>query len=375
MDFMKIDVDEDAERIKRYYKRMEKEIYSDYKMNPYPRPEPVLDENDKLEDIEFDVLVKGIFGDEAVPLDRTISSSEEVSLSSEKTLPSSESASPSSESAASRSESESPSLVCHVVDSKYSIPNSKDIDVYSNTLKSLSDDRLLSAIQSLVSKKDSTKKKPYIEIRNLNYAVNFELTERKLLAPAFRTFRRLKKHSRLNRDERLLSLDRQVFDLHYIYRNYRSLVVPTEEKYRDLFLGDEFDFPLAFEYASEKWTSVTKIDLSLMLPEHIQMELAVFSHKHTKEKYRNVLSQSKSMRQKLMNHVLSATSRLKEEAVPEYVNDFKCLKLAHGSPSGAVELLEKMTGRKLKHMDKRNAREAMRKRKIWFESKCEIKKW
>ncbi len=258
--------------------------------------------------------------------------------------------------------------------STYSFPSQVDLEEYSDRLGKISDNQLL-ILHSKLGAKARTTKKPYIDIRNRFCAVSIEMNIRNLISPAFRKFRRLHKYKGLDDNDKLLSNDWRVIDIHYLHLNHASRINPTEVQYRKLFDGSDFDFGLASIYASEKWLSATKTNKSFKIPDSIQKELSVLCNRSIKAQYARIKQNSKGIEQKLMQKTLKANSRLNEESVPEYVDCYKCLKFTNGSPLEAVNLLEKMTGYKSRYKTLHTARETMRKRKKWFEVNMGISKW
>lgn len=142
------------------------------------------------------------------------------------------------------------------------------------------------ALRRLSNQRASSTGKPVAyegKVRTLFCALSLELNERQLLAPRFRFARRPGKYSLLPDDEKDLSSDRQVIDLHWLHCRKISKLIKKAE-YGHLLCGAHFDFECASRFAAENDTSDTKAR-RLKLGDQIAWELAALETRNMRDRF------------------------------------------------------------------------------------------
>jgi len=249
-------------------------------------------------------------------------------------------------------------------DKEYRFVSNKKIQNACERLRKIKSERLDGSLRRLI--KAGTAVERYNESRVSFCAINIIFNERGYISPAFRDFRKLRSHTGLTDDQEVLASDRQVIDLHWLYCQHRDKVMPSEDEFRPIFTGVDFDFQLASRYAKKKWRADTRATISLKLPEKIQKELAVYRSEKTRKRLAQIQKTKSTVEQKIRQRASEASSRLSLDRVEEYLRSYHCLALADGSPSDAVYFLERMTGSSVPSEKLKSARVAMANRKKWF---------
>jgi len=255
-----------------------------------------------------------------------------------------------------------------------SFPSIEELEPALSKLRSTSDKKLLSTIKRYNERHPSPSFLSHVRSRNTFLAINIVLNERAIIASAFRPFRKVNKHSGLSDGEKLLSVDTQIIDLHYLFENYKDQISPTDEKYKPLFNSEVFDFDLADKFAREVWSVDHKI-LSLNIPENVEMELRVYSQVHVRDHRRNTEKTIPNVKKKLIELKATPHSRLTEENVYNRLDQYRCLKLAKGSPSEAVRLMGVVYGYKYGEDEISAQKKAFTGHKKWFNDRLGISTW
>lgn len=208
----------------------------------------------------------------------------------------------------------------------------------------------------------------YEEIRRFFCVANIELNLRREVAPRFRDMRR-PQHKGLSAEEVLLSKDRQVIDLHWLFcRGVRRTA--DSKEFEDLLKTKEFDFELASRFAAAKWTAEHKAGL-LSLKKNEVWELATIQSKQTRDRFRIIMEGrdnsgkvvemgAKQVRNYLEESVENNPQN--EKYIDSWVKLWICKKMIGNSPS-VLERFYPLTGespidrsnfsRRLAQIDKR----------------------
>ena len=126
---------------------------------------------------------------------------------------------------------------------------------------------------------------PYSEIRTEVCAISIELNRRRRLAPRFREMRRPPKRVATS-DDRLLSLDRQLIDLHWLHCNgWRQIVLCDRLHFRPLLRRKKFKVNLAEMFAEVPASANEKANW-LMLPDEVAFQLAAIQTDRIRERFR-----------------------------------------------------------------------------------------
>lgn len=171
----------------------------------------------------------------------------------------------------------------------------------------------------------------------------------------------------LTDEQKTESNDRQVLDIYWLFRQRRASLIPKGTDFRSLFEGETFDFEWASEIVSKKGLARYKAD-RLTLHRGLELELMVL---RTPETWKFL--QEHRRRRDRMGKLLSARaskprSKIDRADIPKYLNEFKCLDLANGSPKRAAELWSMMTGDPFTPQ----LTERLRNRRRWLEGEMGI---
>jgi hypothetical protein len=142
-------------------------------------------------------------------------------------------------------------------------------------------------------------------------------------------------------DEAEESNDRQVIDLHWLYLHHRNEISPSD--WNMSFLKKvEFDFNWASEFVSKARFTNEKIK-RLGIPIKIQKLLLALREQDVLTIQKKVRSKTADVREVLINKINEPRSRLPKEKLEVLCATFRCLLLADGSPSDAIEYWRKMS--------------------------------
>ncbi len=259
--------------------------------------------------------------------------------------------------------------------STYQFPSIETLQPVLDLLRSKSDSKLIHSIKKYENKSSSRSTENYINSRETICAFHLVLNEKGLLAPAFRPFVKLSKNKGLSDIEKILGNDNQVINLHYLHCQHKGKFIPTEKEFKKVSLNDNFDFDLASEYASKEWLAETRSDISLMLGDATQLELSTFISKKNRDRRKSILNSCRTANLRLVNYSNEPRSRFSYFDIPKRMEEYYCLKLAKGSPSGAVKFYSLITGTAYNNGNQKCSNELMRKRKKWFGNKIGIRSW
>jgi hypothetical protein len=207
---------------------------------------------------------------------------------------------------------------------------------YASTLEragDLDDLRLLEWIR-LVSRTEQS----YPGIRAVFCALSIALNARQTFPPRVRQTRRVKAPpAKLSPEEKLLSHDRQVIDLHWLAKTGQG---KPEEGWSGLLDGDQFDFDRAARFVVKVGSAENKAH-ALRLSRAAELELAVIQSKPARDAWREI--------QRVMANVIKAVeaARLqprRPEAILKIMpHVYQALRIANGSPSVAVRVLQRFS--------------------------------
>lgn len=141
-------------------------------------------------------------------------------------------------------------------------------------------------------------------------------------------------------DEIEESNDRQVIDLHWLYLHHRNEISPSDWN-MPFFTKGSFDFNWASEFVSNARFTNEKIR-RLGISIKIQKLLLVLREQEVLTIQKNVRSKTADVREVLINKINEPKSRLSKKGLEATCAAFRCLLLADGSPSDAIEYWRKM---------------------------------
>lgn len=132
----------------------------------------------------------------------------------------------------------------------------------------------------------------YEDHRESFCALNLELNRREVtFAPRFRGAPR-PTYGAPTPAERLLGLDRQIIDLHWLHSRGVKRRIATDI-YEDLLLEEEFNFDMAQDFAAEAWTGDHKAAL-LSLPTQLQWQLDTLQPSNFADRFRRLRNGERS---------------------------------------------------------------------------------
>ena len=166
--------------------------------------------------------------------------------------------------------------------------------------------------------------------------------------------RKVLRRTQLSDEGKLLSNDRQVIDLHWLWRNQRV----KADIHRQRLLAAQFPFDWAADFVSRQGSGALKAKV-LALAETDQLLLAVIQTRAVAERRRAIQNAIEATWQVIANIASSPASRLSSEAVAQLQSIHIALRIARGSPALACEVLLAMTGEVV-------APRAMSVKKSWF---------
>lgn len=191
---------------------------------------------------------------------------------------------------------------------------------------------------------------PYGLIRAQLCALSIVLNERHGYPPAFRDTRGLSakpKGWERSDDERVLSNDLQVIDMHWAW--CQSSLRPSGEWKR---LGDRegFDFDLASDLAGKAWRAETKAD-RLGISESLHHYLAVIKNKRVTDSRRHLLAQRGVVENRLAELQMAGRLRMSPERAQLVPDAYVALRIANGSVPAALRSFTLITGKGIASKD------------------------
>lgn len=179
-------------------------------------------------------------------------------------------------------------------------------------------------------------KPPYREFRKGSCAINIKMNANGKKAPAFRRGRKPKPLFREGSvyEDRDLSNDRQILDLHWLYLNRRDEIYTEDSEVELLFAQETFDFDLASRLVKELGRSKTKVRV-LGLREEIQMELSTMVSSKIREYRSQVL---RDERRHVLDVLRNKSKKLTKAQVEIWADTYVAIRLARGSLESAKKL-------------------------------------
>jgi hypothetical protein len=211
------------------------------------------------------------------------------------------------------------------------------------------------------SSKGAGPKLAYEQIRYALCAISILLNERGWPAPRFRPIRKPSKGTALPADEKILSNDRQVIDLHWLRCNEKISPKPA---HRALFEGESFDFARASRFVEKVGTPRVKTE-DLILTERQQLLLGVLQTDPTRDRWRTIEAALQRAEAALRDYAERGPARLTDHQIPAWLNAFKALAAARGDIASAMKVYKAITGqsisrtlmeRRLRDLEKRGAK-------------------
>ncbi len=242
----------------------------------------------------------------------------------------------------------------------YSFTLNENIKKYMNILEALSSPDLSERLRACCySRKDDRLAISYLTIRDEVGAINLLLNKRKHFAPYFRP---MLKPPRLGKayteEDKLLSNDRQVIDLHWLWEYAKGTSINGPTGYKGLCSAENFDWALASKFVEK--IGKTKLKAVLLgLSEFEQLTLFSIQDTQTRDRWNTIKKAQKEALKKFRSAALSAKSKITKETLDTLLNIYLSLRLSRGSPSKASEIYYLMTATEI------NERVVAR-RKEWF---------
>lgn len=214
-----------------------------------------------------------------------------------------------------------------------------------------------------------------LKARPLIAAAHIALNDLGTIPPGFRPRVRCQRN-KLSGTASLVSNDLQVVDLHWLYTWHRSLIKPDarEKKVSKLMSADEFSYEMAAEIVATIGRAATKVE-ALNIPSPLQQELAKLQSPLVRAQIEIIDSEVVRMAARLGELALLARSRLAPGDIDKRLIEFRCLKLANGSPLLAARLLRQQTAGPNDAEAIRQLADTLRKRRSWFEQRLNYTNW
>lgn len=187
---------------------------------------------------------------------------------------------------------------------------------------------------------------PYFEVRGELCAISILLNERGDYAPRMRSMRVpiSRKNSRTTypADEHALSNDRQVIDLHWLYRQQVSVIdTPGYEG----MLNPEwaFDWLRASNFVNRVGATEKKANL-LGLTEYAQLQLAAIQSKAVSDRWGTIREGLRKQQEVILTSANAPSSRLSAEVIRRLPDIYLAAGVARGSPGLAAEAYRWIAG-------------------------------
>ncbi len=196
----------------------------------------------------------------------------------------------------------------------------------------------------------------YFDVRDELCAIGSMLNERGDYAPRVRGMRVPVSHTRCTPyplEQQTLSNDRQILDLHWIYRQ-RMLTVDVPGFDGMLDPGLPFDLAKAANFVQRVGAAEKKAEL-LGLTEYVQLQLAAIQTKSASDRWRTIRESMQKNRSKIFAHANAPSSRLPADATHRLPDIYLALRVARGSPSIGADAYRWLTAHDIgsKEMSKR----------------------
>lgn len=232
--------------------------------------------------------------------------------------------------------------------SEYQFPDKEpEFHIALAAMRKSSSERLLRFIQEASDKKSEIGVPlPYSKIRNAVCAASIALNEHGIYPPRLRQARKLlskPKKSDRTPGEAVLLNDRQVIDLHWLHV---AGSCSPERKWKDIFTPEGFNFYRASAFAAEPIKTPMKAEM-LALSERQQLLLGQLQEKKTWDRWRTIQDGSNRVRAAILRTSESAGGRLHPTTAAILPDAYMALMIARGSPKDAVDVLHRLTGKKI----------------------------
>jgi len=159
------------------------------------------------------------------------------------------------------------------------------------------------------------------------------------IAPRFRPERR-PAHQCTTPDDRALSRDRQVIDLHWLWcTGHRK--IPDSREYVHLFGDEEFNFQLASKFACEQWTPARKVEC-LGLDAQTEWQLAAIQSREFQKKWDAIWRRRPHIERRFLDSL--ATRRASKGHVEEWLQLWTAHQMVGESPERICRLLPFVSG-------------------------------
>lgn len=208
-------------------------------------------------------------------------------------------------------------------------------------LETASDSCLLSILQVASDRTSNFEIYTKVSSRREVRAIAHIILNERGIAPEFRDAKSGVTHKAKDfPDEVQESNDRQIIDLHWLFLHHRNQINPTDWN-KPMFNGECFDFDEASRFVSNARFVTLKIK-RLGIPIKIQKLLLALREQDILTIQKKVRSKTADVREMLINKINEPKSRLPKEKLETICAASRCLLLANGSPSDAIEYWRKM---------------------------------
>lgn len=225
---------------------------------------------------------------------------------------------------------------------------------YGFEMKAMIDDREKSTDILLAELRESTgpwnskgDAVSYRTVRQRSCAIAIEINRRARtqpqVAPRFRPERR-PTHECITLEDRALSCDRQIIDLHWLWCTGHHKI-PDSREYVGLFQGEEFDFQLASKFACEKWTFARKAEC-LGLDAQTEWQLAAIQSRAFQKKWDTIWKGRRGIERRFLDSL--AARRASKGHVDEWLQLWTVYRMVGESPERIRQLLPFVSGQPAK---------------------------
>lgn len=186
--------------------------------------------------------------------------------------------------------------------------------------------------------------KSYENIRDEVLAINIALNLRGVIAPAHRQMRRPPRISKkvvYSIDDKTLSNDRQVIDLHWIW--VQKMPVSKIVGYAHLFENAEFNWSLAAQFVQMAGSFRRKTQL-LALPEFHELQLCALKSQNTVNRLQTIKKRIDKTMVDIKTGLCKPNSRARPDVISQADNLYLAMLLARDNPQNSVLAFRHITG-------------------------------
>lgn len=253
-------------------------------------------------------------------------------------------------------------------DFDYELPISSDN--FERTLELLRDVPL-GNIRRLVSINWLKRSDYHDEAHRRKYlASHFIANEKGLAAPAFRQMVTQRSHQSLTEEQELISRDRQLIDIHYLYCHHRNDLKLKKNDETVSFLdrnSKEFDDYRARAFVCIGARKFIKTGNMLGIPESVQLRLSYYQSDAVRKRVTRANEKAQELSSNLRDYARTSKSRLKPDKLERLSDDLLPLILGRGDVPMALELKCAMNGWDYYGEERREYSKHMSESKRWFE--------